>query len=161
MILQNNEMSSLIMDKSLLEVKDYLVISQDFSLKSQIMRSYESRANSSMKVLFESIFKINEYRYVSLIEHDLVIIMSEMGRLKEIAPLFEISNEESQTESEFNDVTVNCNFEKILKQDRLPPTWYEKQTNTTKRLGDIFEDEKENQEEEIVDGLIEQGAADG
>ena len=79
------------------------------------MRSYESRANSSLKVLFENIFKINEYRYVSLIEHDLVIIMSKMGRSKEIAPLFEISKEENQTESEFNDVTVNCNFEKILK----------------------------------------------
>ena len=34
LVLQNNEMSNLIMDKSLLGVKDYLVISQDFSLKS-------------------------------------------------------------------------------------------------------------------------------
>lgn len=59
------------------------------------MRSFESGANSSLKVLFQNIFKINEYRYVSLIEHDLVIIMSEMGRVKEIAPLFEISNEEN------------------------------------------------------------------
>ena len=80
-----------------------------------------------------------------------------MGRSKEIAPLFEISKEENQTESEFNDVTVNCNFEKILKQDRLPPTWYENETKAPIYLGEIFEDERENQEEEIVDDLIEKG----
>ena len=67
-----------------------------------------------------------------------------MGRSKEIASLFEITNEENQTEIESNDTTVNCNFEKILKQDRLPPTWFEKETKTAKYLGEIYEDEREN-----------------
>ena len=75
MLLQNNPMSKKIMEKSLLDINDYLIFTQDFTLKSQVIRCFEARANSSMKILFEMLFKINEFKYAPLIENDLVHII--------------------------------------------------------------------------------------
>ena len=59
MLIQNNPMKDKILEKSELNVGDYLILSQDFCFKSQIIRSFENNANNSLKVLFENIFKLN------------------------------------------------------------------------------------------------------
>ena len=75
MLIQNNPIKDKILEKSELDVSDYLMLSQDFCFKSQIIRSFEMNANNSLKVLFENIFKLNRQEYGTLIEYDLCEIM--------------------------------------------------------------------------------------
>ena len=44
---------------------------------------------------------------------------------------------------------IYCNFEKVLKDDKLPHVWFENSGSKSLYRGELFEDE--NQEEEIVD----------
>lgn len=100
-----------------------------------------------MKILFEMLFKLNEFKYASVIENDLVHII-QSGRVKEIAPFFDISQQENQDQDIMQE-NIYCNFEKVLKDDKLPHVWFENSGSKSLYQGELFEDE--NQEEEIVD----------
>ena len=44
-------------------MEDYLIVSHDFNFKSQIMRSLEINADTSYKILIDSINQINQVPY--------------------------------------------------------------------------------------------------
>lgn len=78
MVIQNNPYQKNIMGQSQFDIKEYLIISQDFNLKSLLLRSLDTKADNSYRILFEYMNEINSEKYVHIIEHDLYrLIMKE------------------------------------------------------------------------------------
>ena len=71
LLLQNNPFKDKIVETSKFEINRYLIISQDFNLKTQIMRSLEMKADNSHRILLEILNDINDNVYSCLLEHDL------------------------------------------------------------------------------------------
>tara|TARA_B110000305_G_scaffold202757_1_gene231310 strand:+ start:232 stop:456 length:225 start_codon:yes stop_codon:yes gene_type:complete len=74
-----------------------LIISQDFNLKSLLLRSLDTKADNSYRILFEYMNEINSEKYVHIIEHDLYqLIMKE--DIQELFVFFELDEEEEIAE---------------------------------------------------------------
>lgn len=98
--------------------------------------------------MLEWVFKVNELKYRSLIEHDLIQIMRQK-KISYIFPFFDTNDKEMLGEHHNHDHSINCNFEIQLKSEKLPSTWYNKDTKQIiyQLLGD------QNQEDEIINRL--------
>ena len=71
LLLQNNPFKDKIVETSKFEINRYLITSQDFNLKTQLMRSLEMKADNSHRILLENLNDINENCYAGMLEHDL------------------------------------------------------------------------------------------
>lgn len=117
MLTQNNPFAKYIKKTSHLRITDYLIVSLDFTFKSQMMRCKDIRAKNSFKILVESIHEINKMKYGKILEHDLFSLMND-NNISEIVPFFERTLEDP-------DPNNNLNVEWLLKGDLVPTTWYE------------------------------------
>ena len=107
---QNNPYTSAIKHKFQLEAEDYLIISQDFHFKSQVIRCLDLNAENSYKIIIESLVKQNSHKYCSLIERDLHRIMDKSS-ISEIYNFFSVTDFEELEEIKLGTKNFFCNFE--------------------------------------------------
>ena len=74
-----------------------MIISQDFNLKSLLLRSLDTKADNAYRILFECMNEINSERYVNIIEHDLYRLMMKED-IQELFVFFELDQEEEIAE---------------------------------------------------------------
>ena len=74
-----------------------MIISQDFNLKSLLLRSLDAKADNAYRILFECMNEINSEKYVNIIEHDLYRLMIKED-IQELFAFFELDEEEEIAE---------------------------------------------------------------
>lgn len=74
-----------------------MIISQDFNLKSLLLRSLDAKADNAYRILFECMNEINSEKYVNIIEHDLYRLMIKED-IQELFVFFELDQEEEIAE---------------------------------------------------------------
>ena len=122
MIIQNSPSASEIINKSELKIEEYLLLSHDFNLKSQIIRCKEIDALRPFGTIMNYINKINHKNYRKHIEYDLFQLLDPGSSIKYAFPFFDITGEEEKIEISQANINQHCNFEVQLKGD-VPIEW--------------------------------------
>lgn len=141
MLTQNNPSARHIKKTSHLRITDYLIVSLDFTFKSQIMRCKDINAKNSFRIIMESIIDANMMKYGKVLEHDMFRLMND-NKIAEIIPFFDKTLENS-------DPNKNLNFEWQLRGELVPTTWFESDS----KLKFYHFNDSNNQKEELVKKL--------